>query len=572
MPLATLLLPPALLAVAGGLSWGLDLAGVRAGRHLVAGAAWLALLVLAGGWFAGGRTPVELATPVTAGVSRLVLRLDAVVVLFELVALAGVTPLLTVQRRGPGEAGLAALTTAAALAALTAGSLVLSAFGLAATATLALVLLRQREPAATRRFWLSLTAAGLLLAWAAALIEVGGGTSAYGAIPVTALRVPVFAVLALAALLATGLLPWRTWVVDVLTRCAPESGSVVVALLLPLGIYPLARAYGMGAGQWPSPAVNLALSAVGAATALAAATRAQAAASRRAHLAEAAPLAAGLALLALGLGTPLGLVAGLTALLGLALVAGLAPLVPAGRGPVPLLGLAVLAGAPPAIVFGGWLLSVQAAVEQGQISAFLGLAGAGAWLLGLAAAARGLRLPAGEEPDAATSRAGTVALAGAGMAAGVALTALVALLAIPAASELMPSPNGPTGSPGILPASILTADSLALSTAAGGWAAVSLGVPLVLAGLGSVALLRLLAARRPGVPVRVVTLEAEPEPLFRLPLTGLPERALAALARVQLPEQYRSLFQPAAIERAMNAGQPWFWAVLTIGLAIAVTR
>src|SRR2546430_7080662 len=108
MPLATLLLPPALLAAAAATSWGLGLAGVRAGRAVAAAAAWLALLVLAGGWFAAGRTPVELATPVTVGVARLVLRLDAAVVLFELVTLVAVAPLLTFQRRGPGEAAAAA--------------------------------------------------------------------------------------------------------------------------------------------------------------------------------------------------------------------------------------------------------------------------------------------------------------------------------------------------------------------------------------------------------------------------------------------------------------------------------
>src|SRR2546429_7016456 len=127
MPLATLLLPPALLAAAAATSWGLGLAGVRAGRAVAAAAAWLALLVLAGGWFAAGRTPVELATPVTVGVARLVLRLDAAVVLFELVTLVAVAPLLTFQRREAGEGALAALSAALGLAKRTPGSIVLSA-------------------------------------------------------------------------------------------------------------------------------------------------------------------------------------------------------------------------------------------------------------------------------------------------------------------------------------------------------------------------------------------------------------------------------------------------------------
>jgi hypothetical protein len=66
MPLATLLLPPVLIAGAAAVGWGLGLAGLRAGRPVAAGAAWLALAVLVVGWFAGGRTPVELTTPPSA--------------------------------------------------------------------------------------------------------------------------------------------------------------------------------------------------------------------------------------------------------------------------------------------------------------------------------------------------------------------------------------------------------------------------------------------------------------------------------------------------------------------------
>jgi formate hydrogenlyase subunit 3/multisubunit Na+/H+ antiporter MnhD subunit len=573
MPLATLLLPPALLAAAAAAAWGLAVAGLRVARPLPAAATWLALAVLVAGWFAGGRTPVELQTPLTAGVGRLGLRLDAAVVLFELAVLGAAAPLLTFQRRTPGQAAVAALAVAAALVSLASGSMVLTAMGLATTATLARVLLSQGDPDAGPRFWLTLTAAWLLLLWTAVLLDVGGGTSVYAAVPVTAMGVPVFASLALAALLCGGVLPWRTWVSDVAARSRPEAGALAVAVLVPLGLYPLARAYGLGAGQLPSPLFNVVLSAAGAAAALGAAVRAQAATSRRAWLAEAVPFAAGIVVLALGLGTPLGLVAALAALLGLALVAGLAPLLPGVHQPVALLGVAVAAGAPPALVFGGWLLSLQAAVEAGPVSAFVGLAGAGAWLLMLAAAARGLRLPREEEEEEeASSPAGAAGLAAAALAAGIALTGVLAYLAIPAAAELVPPPAGRAVQAGVSAAAILGPGSLAVSTASAGWAAALLAGPLVLLGLAAAVLLRALSGRLRAAPPKVIALETAPLPLFQLPLAGLPGRLRAGLGRVQLPDQYRSLFRPAAIQQAVSSGEPWFWAAATIVLAIAVTR
>jgi formate hydrogenlyase subunit 3/multisubunit Na+/H+ antiporter MnhD subunit len=571
MPLATLLLPPALLAAAAAATSGLALGGLRAARFVPAAATWLALAVLVAGWFAGGRTPVELPAPLTAGVGRLGLRLDAAVVLFELAVLAAAAPLLTFQRWTPGQGAVAALTVAAALVSLASGNMILTAMGLATTATLALVLLSQGEAGPGLQFWLTLTAAWLLLLWTAVLLDVGGGTSVYAAVPVTAMGVPVFASLALAALLCGGVLPWRTWVSDVAARSGPEAGALVVAVLVPLGLYPLARAYGLGAGQLPSPLLNVVLSAAGAAAALGAAVRAQAATSRRAWLAEAVPFAAGMAVLALGLGTPLGLVAALAALLGLALVAGLAPLLLATRQPVSLVGVAVAAGAPPAIVFGGWLLSLQAAVEAGPVSAFVGLAGAGAWLLLLAAAARGLRLPR-EAEQHASSPAGAAAVAGAALVAGIALTGLLAYLAIPAAAELIPPPAGRAVQAGVSPAAVLAAGAFAVSTASGGWAAALLGGPLALLGLVAALLLRPLWGRLHAAPRRVIALETVPPPLFQPPLAGLPERLLAAVRRLRLPDQYESLFRPAAIQRAVSSGEPWFWAAATIVLAIAVTR
>src|SRR5207245_5152515 len=172
---------------------------------------------------------------------------------------------------------------------------------------------------------------GLLLLWASTVLEVTGGTSVYSAAPVTALRVPVFLLLAGAGLLCSGLLPWPSWLPGMWDRDRLEAGSLAIALLGPLGFLLLTRAYLLGAGHWPSPALNLALAAVGVAVALAAALRAQAAAGWRAFLAEAVPLGAGLALLALALGSPFGVSAAVLTLAGTALVVGLAPLLPARR-------------------------------------------------------------------------------------------------------------------------------------------------------------------------------------------------------------------------------------------------
>src|SRR4029077_10397179 len=128
-----------------------------------------------------------------------------------------------------------ALAASVAIATLEAGSLLLTALGLCVCAGILLVALRQKERTATRHYWIALTGAWLALLWAAVLLDVAGGTSAYGAAPVTAVRVPVFALLVLAAVLCSGLLPWRTWVSDVWTRRRLEAGPLAVALLVPLG-------------------------------------------------------------------------------------------------------------------------------------------------------------------------------------------------------------------------------------------------------------------------------------------------------------------------------------------------
>src|SRR5262249_15080921 len=390
--------------------------------------------VLAAAWLAGGRGLVEFAPGITTAVAPLRLRIDAVVVLFQVAVLLPAALLLTFQRRSSRESAIAALAAGGALVSLEGGSLLWTAIGLGVCISLVLIHLHQEEQRGSGQFWLVQTTAWLLLVWTAVLRDAAGGTSVYGAIPVTSLRLPAFAVLTAAAVLCSGVLPWRSWVSEAWTRRRLEAATLAIALLVPIGFYLLVRAYGIGAGQWPAGQANVVVAAIGAAAALGAAVRAQAATTRRGFLAEAVPLASGLALLAVGLGTPLGLVAGLTAALALSWGPGFALWPAADRGPVALLALAVLAGAPPTVVFGSWLLSMQAAIEAGAVQAFFGLAGVAAWLLGLAAATRAVRLPeVSADAGPHGSRAGSLVTSAAAVAAGVGLTLVVAGLGIPPA-------------------------------------------------------------------------------------------------------------------------------------------
>ena len=579
MALGTLLLPAAALAVSAALSWGADLAGVDVGRHIVAVAGWLALVVLAGAWLAAGRGLVEFAPGMTTAVAPLRLRMDAVVVLFQMAVLVPAALLLTFQRRSSREAAIAALAVAAALLSLEGGSLLWTAIGLGVCISLVLIHLHREEQRGSGQFWAVQTMAWLLLVWTAVLLDAAGGTSVYGAIPVTALRLPAFTVMTAAAVLCSGVLPWRSWVSEVWTRRRLEAGTLAVVVLVPIGFYLLVRAYGMGAGQWPASQANVTVAAIGAAAALGSAVRAQAAATRRGFLAEAVPIGSGLTLLALGLGTPLGLVAALTGVLALSIVAGLAPLVPADRGPLALLAIAVPVGAPPTLVFGGWLLTVQAALEAGVLPAFLALAGAAAWLLGLAAATRAVRLP--DKPAGTAShgsRMGSLVASTAALGAGVALTLVIALLAIPGAAEVMP-PTPVQGAGGVSQAAILGAGALGVSTASGGWSPALLAGPLVLLAVAAVAaaqMFRWRSARTSSLeaplPPRVVELEPPPAPLFAPPLAPVSDRALGWLKTLGIPAEYRSLFRPALMERAVARSRPWFWAAVTVVLTIAVTR
>src|SRR5262252_2091797 len=107
MALATLLLPPALLVVAAAVSWTAGLARLPVGRQVVTIAAWLALVALAGAWLAAGRGSSEFAPGMTASVTPVRLRVDAVIVLFQMAVLVPAALLLTFPRRPSGGGALA---------------------------------------------------------------------------------------------------------------------------------------------------------------------------------------------------------------------------------------------------------------------------------------------------------------------------------------------------------------------------------------------------------------------------------------------------------------------------------
>ena len=106
---------------------------------------------------------------------------------------------------------MAALGVAAAMLAVEAGGVLLTAIAGCTAATLAVIQLDVEDLRAPRPSWAMLLGAWLALAWAGVVLQVQGGTAVYSAVPVSAMTVPVFALIALAAVFGSGLLPWRGW-------------------------------------------------------------------------------------------------------------------------------------------------------------------------------------------------------------------------------------------------------------------------------------------------------------------------------------------------------------------------
>src|SRR5439155_4249960 len=230
----------------------------------------------------------------------------------------------------------------------------------------------------------------------------------------------------------------------------------------------------------------------------------------------------------LALGTPVGVTAAVLTLAAACLLSAALPLLPLPAGGPLVFAVAVAAGAPPSLAFAARLLDVQAALEAGEVTAFFALAGALAWLWGLAAAARASLLP---EPDGAPQGSPYVAvgLTAFILAAGAGAGLIATTIAMPAAAGVMTFPR-----------SALTGGSLALVTASGAWPAVTLAGPLVVAAAVVV------AATRGGSELHVAAAARKPRPLVVIPGASLPGQAWRALAAFRLPGEYRSLFSPTA--------------------------
>src|SRR5207302_8288705 len=118
--------------------------------------------------------------------------------------------------------------------------------------TLVVIQLDVEDPKAPRPPWGLLLAAWLALSWAGAILQVRGGTAVYAAVPVSALTVAVFMLIAAAAVVASGLFPWRGWASQLWVRPGLPSAGIAVATLYPLGFFPVLRGFEVGDGRFPS--------------------------------------------------------------------------------------------------------------------------------------------------------------------------------------------------------------------------------------------------------------------------------------------------------------------------------
>src|SRR5713226_3722999 len=292
MPSIALLAPIAVPLATAGMVALCGVAGWKIDRLVLVVGSWAAILALVAIW-APLRSTQDLGLGPLGFGTPFHLTLDAVGFAFALMILVPAAVLLTLQPRAWQEGTVAALGVAAAVLAVEAGGVLLTALAGGAAATLAVIQLDVEDPRATRPPWGMLLAAWLALSWVGVILQVRSGTADYAAVPVFAVTVPVFLLLAASALMASGLFPWRGWATQVWGRPALRAAGIAVATLYPLGFYLLVRAYEMGDGRYPQFFLHAGLAALGVLVAFGAAARAQAAATRREYLGEVIPGIAG---------------------------------------------------------------------------------------------------------------------------------------------------------------------------------------------------------------------------------------------------------------------------------------
>jgi hypothetical protein len=550
MPSVAVLAPVVLPLIAAGLIAGFGLLGFNLGRAGAAAGAWAA----AGGLFAVWlpvRSSVELSLGPLGYGSSFDMRIDAVAFAFGLMVVLPAAVLLTLQPRTWQEASLSALGVAASLAAVEAGSIVLTAIAGGTAATLALVLLDTEDPRAPRPSWGLLVAGWLALSWAGVLLQVRGGTAVYSAVPVATVTASVFSVLAAAALLASCLFPWRTWPAQLWSRPSLRAAPIVIATLFPLGFYVLVRAYELGDGRYPLPIFNVLVAVIGIVVTFAAGLRAQAAETRREFLGEVIPGLGGFALMAIALGTPLGLVAGLVMLATASAFVACLALLPDRTGLASLVAIAAAVGVPPSLAFGARVVGIEATFEAGDLLGLIGLAGAATWAIWMVAGARAIGLAGGRgRPAAETFPRVALVIAAATLVAGPALAVIQFGYGNPVALEVMPAAAG-----------IVSGGLTSVVTVSSDLPVVTLFVPLL-------ALLLIVYAAS-GIPA--IKTQARPA-LFNLPAARILQSVREATRAATVPEQYRSLLSLRELETAASAGKPLLWLTALVALAFAVTR
>ncbi len=550
MPSLVVLAPVLLPVASAALLTVLGLAGFRPGRLTAGAGLWAAVGFLLITWLSVHATQELNLGPLGFG-SPLALRIDAVAFAFGMAVLIPSAVLLTIQPRTWQEMTVASLGVGAAMGAIEAGGIVLTALAGGTAATLAVVLLDTEDVGAPRPRWSVLLAAWLALSWAGAILQVRAGTAEYSAVPVSALTVPVFALLAAAGLMASGLFPWRSWPASVWARPSLRAAGLVVATLYPLGFYLLVRAYEMGNGRYPQSLFNAALASIGVLVALGAAARAQGAATRRDFLGEVVPGLGGFALMAIAVGTPVGLAAGLATLAAAAAMTACLSLLPDRAGPASLVAIAAAAGLPPGLAFGARVIGIESTFEAGDFLGLIGVAGAIAWVVWVVAAARAIGLPAGSgHPATETFPRIATAIAGLTLLAGPALAAFQTAFANPAQAEVMPPTAGSLGGGLTSVATVSTVlPTLALFT------------PLLVIGV--------LAYGFAGTSL----IRTQPRPaLFFIPGVRSIERLRHAVRAATVPEQYRSIIDLRALEAAAAGGRPVLWLAALAALAFAITR
>ena len=184
----------------------------------------------------------------------------------------------------------------------------------------------------------------------------------------------------------------------------------------------------------------------------------------------------------------------------------------------------------------------------------IGLAGAATWLVSAAAAARSVRLPAGRGRSAVETHPEIAAVLGAIVIAAGALLGAAVLAAYSPVSDVMNvffNLGQPVGLEVVTVSTVMPA-------------VVLFGPLLVLAAIA-------LALSRPAAPA-VRAPSEEVAPLFPLVAPRAFDRAAAAVRAAAVPAQYRSLFNPRALENVAAGGSPLLWLASIIALAFAVTR